>query len=393
MITRKLNIFSILSDNSSTFLLGARGVGKSVLSKLYLESKDSSILIDLLKSEEYRRYLLNPELLRQELESQANKTEGITRVLIDEVQRVPMILNEVHSVLSNFPKKFQFILTGSSARKLKKKGVNLLAGRALTLYLHPLSYCEIENFDLTTALQFGTLPDVYLNKSNRGRKLKAYVETYLKEEIREEALVRKIEAYYKFVELAAQYNGATVNYKKIADKIGTSSQTIKEYYSILSDTLLTIKIPAWSYSVKKQIVSSAKYYFFDCGVLNAINGETSTELKESSYRFGDLFENFLICEINKLNQYMDTNYKLYHWRTNAGQEVDLILSRSPKDTPIAIEIKSSKKVEKRELSALRAFKADNPNSKPICFCRTPRSYQIDDIEILPWQEGLEQLFF
>ena len=389
MIKRKLNIFSILEDGSSTFLFGPRSVGKSVLAEDYLAQKANSFAINLLHNEEYRRYLINPELLRREVE-QAIKPGEVLTILIDEIQKVPAILDEVHSLLMTHSKNIQFILTGSSARKLKKGAANLLAGRALTLKLHPLSFAEI-NIDLDIALQFGTLPDIYLKASNRSRKLKAYVETYLKEEIKEEALVRKVDSYYRFLELAAQYNGCTTNYKKIADKTGVSSQTVKEYYSILADTLIALHIPAWSYSVKKQIVSSPKYYFFDCGVLNAVKGELATELKESSFRYGDLFENYIICEINKLNDYLETDYKLYHWRTNTGQEVDLILSKGPSDKPKAVEIKSSEAVEKKDLTGLKSFKSDNPNAKLYCLCRTPRRYKIGDIEIYPWEEGILKL--
>ena len=232
----------------------------------------------------FTRYLRNPGLFRKELEKEINSDRVLT-VFIDEVQKLPSLLDEVHYLIEKYKHHIRFILTGSSARKLKRGGANLLAGRAWTLRLHPLSHKEID-LDLSKALRIGTLPAIYLEDEFPERTLRAYVETYLKEEIFQEAFVRKIEGFIRFLDIAGQMNGQSLNFTNIARECNISTKTAQQYFSILEDTLIAFRINAWSFSIRKQVRQAPKYYFFDCGVLNTIRGEIKIELRENSYRYG-----------------------------------------------------------------------------------------------------------
>jgi len=390
MIDRILSLSSILKKDRSAFLLGPRGVGKTCLSRTFIKEFAPGFEIDLLSHELFQRYSTQPHLFRKEIEDKI-PLKGRLTVFIDEIQRIPALLNEVHSLLESRKTKVRFLMTGSSARKLKRRGVNLLAGRAWTLKLHPLTHRECA-LDLNRALQFGTLPSVYLDDPAPERTIKSYVETYLKEEIMQEALVRRVEGFIRFLEIAGQMNGEPLNFRGIGRDCGVSTKTVQEFSSILVDTLVAFRIDGWSYSIRKQIRRSPKVYFFDCGVLNGIRGELKTELKEGSYRYGKLFETFVIQEMIRLNDYYETDYRLFYWMTNTGLEVDLILSRGPSSRPIAIEIKSSRSPEKKDLTALKSFKSENPKAVLYCFCRTPRSYKYGDILVLPWEDGFRKIF-
>ena len=390
MVNRYLDLAKILSTKNSAFLFGPRGVGKTWLCQKFLKTVPHSFEINFLHHEIFTRYLAHPELFRKEIEEKLITTPHLT-VYVDEVQKLPHLLDEVHYLIEKYKNKINFILTGSSARKLKRKGANLLAGRAWTLHLHPLSCLEL-NIDQAKALKFGTLPAIYLHAGDQERTLKAYVETYLKEEIMQEALVRNIEGYIKFIDLAAQMNGEPINFSKIAAGCGVSTKTAQEFFAILTDTLIAFKINGWSRSIRKQIQQSPKYYFFDCGVLNAVRGELKTELKKSSYYYGKLFETYVIQEIIHANDYTESGYELHYWRTNTGMEVDIILSRGISELPIAIEIKSQTAPGKKDLHGLTSFKSENEKAVLYCFCNTPRSYSLGKIKIMPWQEGIEKIF-
>ena len=394
MYHRKLNIFNILGKNSkSAFLFGPRGVGKTVLAQNYLSQVSFFESIDLLNLDTYRRYVSEPGLFRREIEQQRQKLSGKEKltVLIDEVQKLPSLLDEVHYLIESSKGQIQFLLTGSSARKLKRSGANLLAGRAWTFKLHPLSSQELE-LDLHKALSVGTLPGFYQEPlSSAQRSLKAYVETYLREEIFQELLVRNISQFVRLLDMAGQSNGEPINFTSIARDSGVSPKTAQEYFSILVDTLIAFRIEGWSYSVRKQLRQSPKYYFFDCGVLNAITGELQTELKPKSYRYGKLFETFIVNELIRANDYNESGYRFYYWRTHTGMEVDLILNRNLKDFPKAIEIKSQSSPKESDLKGLISFASENPKASLFCLCQTPRAYSLGPIQVLPWREGIEQL--
>ncbi len=390
MVDRLLKLLKILGNNNSTFLFGPRGVGKTLLSKEFIRHSQPSFEIDLLESDSYIRYLSSPSLFRKEVENKIKEGQILT-VFVDEVQKVPRLLDEIHLLIEKYKGLVRFLLTGSSARKLKRGGANLLAGRAWTLKLHPLTHREYD-IDLNRAMKFGTLPAVYLNIDQPERTLKAYVETYLKEELMQEAIVRRIEGFIKFLDVAGQMNGEPVNFTKVSRECNVSPKTAMDYFSILVDTLIAFRIEAWTSSARKQLRHSPKFYFFDCGVLNATRGELKTELKESSYRYGKLFETFIITELIRLNDYYESDYKFYYWRTNTGMEVDIILSRGVNEKPIAIEIKSKSAPGNEDCRGLVSFSSENPSARLICICTSPHSYQLGNIEVLPWKEAMETVF-
>ncbi|MYH02308.1 MAG: ATP-binding protein, partial [Nitrospira sp. SB0675_bin_23] len=391
---RKLKLPGLLKQGKSAFLFGPRGVGKTVLAQDYLSrSVQHAESIDLLSLDVYRRYVAEPGLFRLEIEQRLRDVpakETLT-VLIDEVQKFPGLLDEVHYLIERHKDQVQFLLTGSSARKLKRSGANLLAGRAWTLRLHPLSSQEFEP-DLRKALTIGTLPGIYQETSSSAkRSLKAYVETYLREEVMQESLVRKVDHFIRLLDVAGQVNGEPVNFTAVARDAGVSVRTVQEYFDILVDTLLAFRIDGWSYSVRKQLRQSPKYYFFDCGVLNAVRGELQTELKSSSYRYGKLFETFIVNELIRSNDYNESGYRFHYWRTNTGMEVDLVLTRGPNDSPRAVEIKSQASPKKSDLKGLMAFASENHTANLFCLCQTPRKYTLGSIQVLPWQKGIEIL--
>ena len=390
MINRLLDLDSELKANRSAFLFGPRGVGKTLLGREFLTRQPVSLGIDLLNLDTYRRYLAEPALFRTECERLIQPGRVLT-VLIDEVQKLPGLLDEVHYLLERHKGRVRFLLTGSSARKLKRGQANLLAGRAWTLKLHPLTALEVD-LDLDRALRFGTLPAIYLEDEAPQRTLRAYVETYLKEEILQESLVRKAEPFVRFLDVAGQQSGEPVNFSQVARDCGVSVKTTQDYFSILLDTLVAFRVDGWARSVRKQLRQAPKYYVFDCGVLNALRGELETSLKPASFRHGKLFEHFVVCECVRLNDYFERNYKFRYWRTNSGMEVDLILSRGAYETPVTVEIKAQPDPGESDLRSLAAFAAENPKAELICLCRTPRAYRIGPVDVLPWTDGLRRLF-
>ncbi|MGA1842740.1 MAG: ATP-binding protein [bacterium] len=389
MVNRTLDLACMLKNGHSAFLFGPRGVGKTLLSKEFIKSNQPSFTIDLLSYDLYTRYISQPSLFRKEIEA-AIKPGQLLTVFIDEIQKLPLLLDEIHSLIESHKGQIQFLLTGSSARKLKRGGANLLAGRAWTLRLHPLTHQEV-NLDLNKALEIGTLPAIYLEESGVHRTLKAYVETYLKEEIMQEALVRKVDSYIRFMDIAGQMNGEPLNFTSIARDCGVSIKTVQEFVSILVDTLLAFRIEGWTYSIRKQLRQSPKIYFFDCGVLNAVRGELGMKVKPNSFIYGKRFETFVILELIRLNDYLESGYKFHYWRTNTGLEVDLILSRRFTEPSIAIEIKSRNAPTEADVHALRSFKAENPKAELFCLCTTQNKYRLGAVLVCPWQEGIREI--
>ena len=351
-------------------------------------SVSPDLFINLLDHKQYLRYAKDVSLLSQEAKA-IGKEKAL--IVIDEIQRCPQLLDEVQIILGELPKT-QFILTGSSARKLKRAGINLLGGRAITLHLYPLTCSEIgQGFSLIEALQFGTLPHITLEqqKADKIRLLKSYVETYIKEEVQQEALTRNIPAFAKFLELAAHENGNVINYQGIAREIGVHSKTVKEYFHILEDTLLGFIFPAYTKSHRKKLVLHPKFYFFDCGVVAALRNELAKELAPSTPPYGRAFEHFILLEIKKLIDYYELEAKLSFFRTADGAEVDLIIEFV--DKVWAIEIKSSYAPTLAELRGLKSFIRDHKPDRAICVCQTPQPYTRENIDFIPWQEFFKQL--
>jgi len=392
MLTRCQNILKILEKGRSTFLFGARGTGKTSLLDDSLHDWPSLLRIDLLHGEAFQRYASRSEQLGAELRAHLKQTtHPLTLVAIDEVQKLPSLLDEVHSLIESYKGRAAFVLTGSSARKLKRGGANLLAGRALTRHLHPLSSMELD-LDLSRALRFGTLPAIYLDtQAFEITTLEAYVSTYLREEIQAEALVRQVDRFARFLELAAQLNGEPINFAKLGRQCGVTTKTAQEYFSILVDTLICMRLDGWSHSIKRQLLQAPKFYFFDCGVVGALTGELRSEIKQSSFRFGRLFETFVIQEMVRRSDYLDLGLRFNYWRDKDGHEVDVIVSRTNSKPLLAIEIKSSSQPAAEDLTSLALFAAEYPDVPQYCLCTTPRAFTLGPVTALPWLEGLRLL--
>lgn len=376
-----------LSKEHSLFLFGPRGSGKSTLIKS--QFADNSYLIDLLDIETEEKFARHPEELKYLVQSLG---KNITHVVIDEIQKVPKLLDLVHLLIESTNKKF--ILTGSSARKLKYGNANLLAGRAFVYNLHPFTSIELGGaFQLKSALHFGLLPKAQelKDKNDKNFFLKSYTQMYLKEEIQAEQIVRKLDPFRNFLELAAQMNGKVINYSKISRDVSVEDKTIMEYYSILEDTLIGFSIRGFQHSFRKQLGSKPKFYFFDTGVVRALNRSLSNQLEESSFAFGDAFEHLIILECIKLAGYFCDDYRFNYLRTKDDVEVDLVVDRPGKPV-LFIEIKSTKQVREEDISSLARISQDFGFCEAVCFSRDSVKKTIGQITIYPWQEGLKEFF-
>ena len=303
---------------SSVFLFGARQTGKST----FLESQfPDAEYIDLLDAKARRRFRSQPEMLFQMLQ---DKPEG-SIVVIDEIPEVPELLNEVHRLIQK--RGLRFVLCGSSARKLKRKGYNTLGGRALPCYFYPFVSAEIENLDLNKALLYGMLPPHYLS-ARPERLLEAYIDVYLREEIKEEALVRSLELFQRFLEVAAISDGEIINYTNIASDCGVSAKTVKEYFSILTDTLIGYCIPAYTKVVKRKVVQAPKFYYFDVGVYNYLINRSS--LAPGTPEYGHCFEHFVIQELIAYIGYTHSRKQLSYWHTYSGTQCEFRTRRRQK---------------------------------------------------------------
>jgi predicted AAA+ superfamily ATPase len=376
------------SNNNSFFLFGARGTGKSFLLK-HRFSEENSVFIDLLDPETYLDYSLNPSNIINYIDK-LNK--NIEWIIIDEVQKIPKLLDVVHKYLSEGSKKF--ILTGSSARKLKRGSANMLAGRAFINNLYPLTSTELgKDFNLTDVLKWGSLPGIFAFKEESDKMdfLRSYVHTYITQEITEEQVVRKLDPFRKFLNVSAQMNGKVINFSKIAREVGTSSVNVSSYFQILEDTLLGLLIEPFHTSVRKSIVGSPKFYFFDTGVIRTLNNALTLDVLPQTYNFGELFESFIINEIFRLQSYYKKDYRLNYLRTKSGVEVDLVVTRPGKKT-LLLEIKSTTNVTEEQVKPLIGISADIPDSEAYCISldKTPKKFQ--NVNCLHWEEALA-LFF
>jgi len=372
----------ILSTQATCFLWGPRQTGKSTLLKFLFPQASR---YDLLLSTDYQRLLRAPYLIREEC--RAAGLDAVSQqdpIIIDEIQKIPALLDEVHWLIEN--KGLRFILCGSSARKLKRGHANLLGGRAIRYELFSLVSDEIPDFSLTKALNSGLIPRHYESAEPR-RYIQSYVGDYLKEEIAAEALTRNVPAFSRFLEVAALSNGEILNYSNIASECGISSPTVKEYFQILEDTLIGRQLPAFRKKKKRRLVKSPKFFFFDLSPV--IHLSRRGKVVPGSELFGRAFEHFIWMEITAYASYSDLFFPIAYWRTSSGFEVDFILG----DHEIAVEVKSAKTARSAHLKGLRRIKEEYAVRRSILISldSKPRKTE-DNIEIFPWKIFLEKLW-
>ena len=377
--------------SNSFFIFGARGTGKSTLVKALLP-ESTTWVIDLLNADELEHFARHPQALAQE--ALARQTQ-LKWILVDEVQKVPQLLDVVHSIMEN-PKTrhIKFALTGSSARKLKIVGANLLAGRAFVNEFYPLTYRELgDQFDLVTALNFGTLPKIssLITDLERKEYLRTYARTYLKEEVWDERLIQNLDPFRKFLEVAAQSNGTILNYSKVAKQTGVDDKTVKKYFEILADTFLGFYLESFHRSVRAQQILSPKFYLFDTGVKRSMEGLLNVPVATRTFSFGRAFEHFILCECHRLNTYLRLDYKFSYLKTKSDLEIDLIIER-PGQSIVVVEIKSTESSTEDDTSVIKQFLDDFPDAIYRVWSNDQRTLQYGDIRAVHWQQGLDEIF-
>ncbi len=364
-----------LPKGRSAFLWGPRKTGKTTLLK---QQFSDAFWIDLLDFDLFLALSQKPTRLRQILEAQPEKT-----IVIDEVQKVPQLMDEIHWLIEN--KGYRFILSGSSARKFKRGTVNLLGGRAWRFLLFPFVTKEVKAFNLDRALFSGLLPAHYLSPDPK-MDLKAYVQDYLKEEIQAEALTRNLPAFSKFLFSAALTNGMLLNYSNAARDAGVSVKTIREYYQILEDTLIGRQLLPWKKGKRRRLIETSKFFFFDVGIVSALLNYKS--ITPGTREYGRAFEHFILQECWAYSHYSKIEFPITFWRTASGTEVDLILG----DADAVVEIKSSENVGDRP-KGLHLFLEEKKCKKSFIVSREPLSRNLDsNITVLPWQSFCEMLW-
>ncbi|MBY0385342.1 AAA family ATPase [bacterium] len=381
---------SKLSKSNSFFLFGARGVGKSSLIENFFKSQKNVLKVDLLKSEWEDELIKNPDYLIESVEKHRSRLEW---VVIDEIQKIPKLLDTVHYLIEN--KKIKFALTGSSARKLKRGAANLLAGRAFSFELFPLTHLEMgDDFDLEKNLRYGGLPALteFSNESDKHQYLKSYVSTYLKEEIQAEQIVRNLKPFRLFLDVAAQMNAKIINFSKIANDVGADTKSVQNYFEILRDTHVGLLLNSHEHSLRKRQKKNPKFYYFDTGVVRSLNRQLNRPLQKGTFEYGDLFEQFIILEMHRLNSYFSLDYQFSYLQTNNNLEIDVVIERPGLPTAF-VEIKSAEKFKEDQLSSLRSLKKDYPKNSYYFISNDKRDAVVDGINILPWKKGLIELGF
>ncbi len=374
MLPRTLNLLNLL-DKKSHFLFGPRGTGKSTLIREQLGT--SALTISLLNSNFYLRLSNRPSELEQIISGQERSV-----IVIDEVQKLPGLLDEVHRLMEE--KRITFLLTGSSARKLKRGGANLLAGRAWNTSLFPLTSHEIPSFNLDRYLQFGGLPAVYLSQYP-GEELQAYIQNYLVEEISAEGLVRELPLFSRFLQKAAYSSSEMLNYTEIASDLGVSPSTVREYYRILEDTLLGFTVEPLRKRNSRKEVSTSKFYLFDVGVANALRTAYDTTV-DTQYR-GSLFEHFIAQELRAALSYQKRSHPLCFWRTHTQHEVDFVIPQL-----LAVEVKSTHSSHRRMAKGLKHFSSEHSVKHRVLVSRDPVDRIEEEIRFLCYTTFLKELW-
>ena len=363
------------SQNESLFLWGARQTGKSTLLKTLFPD---ALWFDLLLSDVYERLLRNPSMLRETIAA-----GQYTVMIIDEIQRIPELLNEVHWIITHLP--VRVIMSGSSPRRIIRSNTNILGGRALRYELYPFTSAEIPNFDLLKALNNGLLPRHYLSSSPK-KMISAYVGNYLRDEIAGEAKIRNVANFSRFLESAAFSNGEMVNYANIASDCGVSAVTVKEYFQILEDTLIGRFLPSYQKKPKRRVITAPKFYFFDIGVVNYLLKRGKIDF--GSELFGNAFEHFIYNELYAHSSYSGKDYPIYYWRTASQIEIDFVLGNHD----VAIEVKATSNVQSRHLKGLKSFSEEYAVNQLVLVCNEPLPRISEGVRILPWKVFLEELW-
>ncbi len=370
-IERLVDLNALL-DKKSHFLLGPRQTGKTFLIHHTLKNVR---VYDLLDSEIYLTLSRNLRRISEELQPQDRI------VVIDEIQRLPELLNEVHRLIET--RGIRFLLTGSSARKLRRGGINLLGGRARTKYLHPLTYKELNrHFDLFLAIERGLIPSIYFSDEPRA-DLQAYAGSYLQQEILAEGATRNIPAFSRFLRVAALCNATIVNFTNVANDAQMARTTVYEYFKILKDTLIIYELPAWKKSIKRKPLTSSKYYFFDVGAVAVLQGR---EFRAGTPEFGEAFETYLMHELKSFSDYI-SGEQLSYWRSTSGFEVDFIIGDHT-----ALEVKAKNNLYPNDIKSLRMLAEEGRLKRYICVCMEPRRRKVGNIDILPYKDFLELLW-
>lgn len=374
-LKRQLNLLSLL-NKKSFFLLGPRSTGKTYWIKKSLPSEIPYISLN--QTSYYNRLIANPS----ELVDMLMPHKKIKLAVIDEIQKVPLLLDEIQELIEN--EGFKFLLTGSSARKLKRNHTNMLGGRAATVGFYPLSFSEIPDFDLKKYLTWGGLPRVYLSDEPE-LELDSYIKTYLDEEIRLEANIRNLPPFHRFLKTAALCNGQLINYAALASDAAVPASTIKQYVEVLTDTLLATTLEPWLESKKRKAIKTAKFYFFDPGVTHFLAG--TEKLDRNSNLWSESFEQFILMELKAFISYRFKRTEIYFWRSADKYEVDFIIGNE-----IAIEVKSTKRVTENHLKDLKALQEEQLIKKFYIISEDSIEKTSYNIDFLHWKNFLKQLW-
>ncbi len=386
MLTRILK----LPISLDFFLFGPRSTGKTTL-LASLFRPQSTVTFDLLQPSIQEQFIERPDTFRNALDALPSSVET---VIIDEVQRVPALLDVVQEFIQK--RRFRFVLTGSSARKLKRGHANLLGGRAVTRTLGPLTFFEVPNTQVAfeKKLLWGGLPKVFLAENDADRRdlLRSYVQTYLAEEVVAEQLVRQLTPFRKFLQVAAQMNGKIINCNAIGRDIGTSHNTVSSYFEILEDTLIGFSLPAYSASVRKRVRSKNKFFLFDTGVCRALARSLDQVPQPGTSAYGELFEHLVISEFRTLASCLKPDWEIFFFQTASGNEIDLIIDAGREDI-YAIEIKSASDITRVHLTSEIALLEELPAKKRIVLSRDPLRKKIsDNVTAMHWRDGLVEIF-